>query len=63
MKGKYDIFDMHTGKFITTSDNEYDDAYIQFLKDLDEYNAEQDIMFRILSQKYHTHDWNKESMD
>ena len=40
MNPKFDIFDMHTGRFVDLDEDEYDEAYIQFLKDLDTYKAE-----------------------
>tara|TARA_R100001082_G_C4363356_1_gene160512 strand:+ start:1981 stop:2172 length:192 start_codon:yes stop_codon:yes gene_type:complete len=63
MKPKFDIFDMHTGKFIDQNEDDYDKAYMSFLMDLDEYTAEQEVLYKILSQKYHNYDWSKECMD
>jgi len=63
MKKKFDIFDMHTGKFIRESDDEYNNIYEQFLHDLDMYQAEQEVVNRMMKQHISIDRWYHECLD
>jgi len=63
MKKKFDIFDIHTGKFIDEDDKEYNSVYEQFLRDLGLYEAEQEVVNRIMKQHTNINEWYDECMD
>jgi len=54
---------MHTGKFIRESDDEYNNIYEQFLHDLDMYQAEQEVVNRMMKQHISIDRWYHECLD
>ena len=59
MNKDYDVFDVRTGRFIEPEGDEYDNVYEQFLHDLDIYEAEQDVVDRIMKQHLRINNcWN-----
>ena len=63
MSKKFDIFDMHTGKFIDEDNKEYNSVYEQFLRDLDLYEAEQEVVNRIMRQHINIEKWYDDCLD
>jgi len=63
MSKKFDIFDMHTGKFIDEDNKEYNSVYEQFLRDLDLYEAEQEVVNKIMRQHINIEKWYDDCLD
>ena len=63
MSKKFDIFDMHTGKFIDEDNKEYNSVYEQFLRDLDLYEAEQEVVNKIMRQHININKWYDDCLD
>jgi len=63
MSKKFDIFDVHTGKFIDEDNKEYNSVYEQFLRDLDLYEAEQEVVNRIMRQHINIEKWYDDCLD
>ena len=63
MSKKFDIFDMHTGKFIYEDNKEYNSVYEQFLRDLDLYEAEQEVVNKIMRQHININKWFDDCLD
>ena len=63
MSKKFDIFDMHTGKFIDEDNKEYNSVYEQFLRDLDLYEAEQEVVNKIMRHHINIEKWYDDCLD
>ena len=63
MSKKFDIFDVHTGKFIDEDNKEYNSVYEQFLRDLDLNEAEQEVVNRIMRQHINIEKWYDDCLD